>query len=105
MGLMRQQQGMASARLKLKTLNDNPYSKKSVYLPLPSKGGVHISESVFVGPFTEMWKFQRQKDYGYTCRLCIGYVVGSGSWGRTPYQAECGVLSVVCLCQGLPQPL
>ena len=25
MGLMRQQQGMASARLKLKTLNDNPY--------------------------------------------------------------------------------
>ena len=25
MSLMRQQQGMASARLKLKTLNDNPY--------------------------------------------------------------------------------
>jgi len=30
MGLMRQQQGMASARLKLKTLNDNPYIIKKV---------------------------------------------------------------------------
>ena len=30
MGLMRQQQGMASARLKLKTLNDNPYLNASL---------------------------------------------------------------------------
>ena len=31
MGLMRQQQGMASARLKLKTLNDNPYNSEAYW--------------------------------------------------------------------------
>lgn len=48
-----------------------------------------------------MWKFQRQKDCGYAERSCIGYVESPGSRGGTPYQAECGVLSVVCLCHGL----
>jgi hypothetical protein len=37
MGLMRQQQGMASARLKLKTLNDNPYLTEILEVSCTSK--------------------------------------------------------------------
>lgn len=34
-----------------------------------------------------------------SARAC--YAVCSGSRSRTPYQAECGVLSAVYLCRGL----
>ena len=49
-------------------------------------------------------QFQRQRDYDDSIRSCIGYVVHSGSRSGTPYQAECGVLSVVYFCQGPAKP-
>lgn len=35
----------------------------------------HISESVFVSPYLEMWQFLRMKDYGYSFYSCLGYAV------------------------------
>ena len=46
----------------------------------------------FVSPFTEMWKFQRPKDCGYTFHLRIDYA-DRPVLGLVPYQAECGVIS------------
>ena len=49
-------------------------------------------------------QFQRQKDYDNAIRSCIDYAVCLVSRGNTPYQAECGVLSVVYFCQGPAKP-
>ncbi len=68
-----------------------------------SQDGVHISESVFASSSGNS-QFQRQKDGDNYFRSCIGYAVCPGSQDRTPYQAECGVLSEVYFCQGPAKP-
>lgn len=61
MGLMRQQQGMASARLKLKTLNDNPYcntdfiSVKASSCLLPSDKYSYQAEQAFDADHDTAW--------------------------------------------------
>lgn len=60
---------------------------------VPSQDGEHISESVFVGPFTEMWKFQRQKDYGCACRSCVVYAILPRSLGG--YSISSRVWSII----------
>lgn len=77
--------------------------KKKQYICLVIVWWQHISESVFVS-FVGNSQFQRQKDYDNSIRSCIGYAVCSYSGNNTPYQAECGVLSVVCFCQGPAKP-
>ena len=77
--------------------------KYSLYLLLSSQDGIHISESVFVS-FVGNSQFQRQRDYDNLFRSCIGNAVYLGSRGVAPYQAECGVLSVVYFCQGPAKP-
>ena len=77
--------------------------EKCLYICLSSQDGVHISESVFASSSGNS-QFQRQKDGDNYFRSCIGYAVCPGSQDRTPYQAECGVLSEVYFCQGPAKP-
>ena len=77
--------------------------EKKSYICFVIDDDIHISESVFVS-FVGNSQFQRQKDYDNSIRSCIGYAVCSSSRNNTPYQAECGVLSVVYFCQGPAKP-
>ena len=66
----------------------------TIFVSLSTEVGRNTAK-VFSCPLWEMWKFSTTQDFGCAYRLRFGYAIRSGSRSGTPYQAECGVLSVV----------
>jgi hypothetical protein len=66
----------------------------TIFVSLSTEVGRNTAK-VFSCPLWEMWKFSTTQDFGCAYRSRFGYAIRSGSRIDTPYQAECGVLSVV----------